>query len=69
MKHFLLGLLILAVISCSYKPITGEIKAVHGDTVEISKYKFKVLKNVPKVGQKCTFTPTRDSSLVNCIKI
>lgn len=67
----LLFILIVALLaSCTTsKVITGEITAVNSDTVTVQGKRFKVLKNVPVLGQKCTFTPTKDSSKVNCIKL
>lgn len=73
MKHniifWLLVIILFAMIfllpACSYKPITGEIKAVNGDTVEIRHYSFRVLQNVPKVGERCIFTPTKDTTKIN----
>jgi len=65
--------IVLAVIlfSCnmSSKVITGEIKAVKDSVASVGIHRFKVLKNIPKIGDTATFTPTRDSSKVNCIKL
>jgi len=65
--------IVLAVIlfSCnmSSKVITGEIKAVKSDSVLCSGKWFKVAGITPKIGDTITFTPTRDSSKVNCIKL
>jgi len=65
--------IILAVIlfSCnmSSKVITGEIKAVKDSVVSVGIHRFKVLKNIPKIGDTATFKPTRDKDKVNCIKL
>jgi len=70
---WVLVLVMFAIIfllpGCSPKPITGQIKEVNGDTVRIKHYTFKVLTNVPKIGQNCVFIPTTDSSKINCIKL
>jgi len=64
-------ILMVILFSCNMIKgvITGEIRAVNGDTVQIRHYRFKVLGNVPKINDYCTFTPTGDSSKVNCIKL
>jgi len=53
----------------SSKVITGEIKAVKDSVVSVGIHRFKVLKNIPKIGDTATFTPTRDKDKVNCIKL
>lgn len=63
----LFSLLAILLFSCSLRPITGEIRAVNGDTIQIRHYSFKVLQNVPKAGEKCTFTPTKDTTKINSI--
>jgi len=69
--QIILFLVIVAIMASCYgsKVITGEITAVNGDTVQIRQHRFKVLENVPKINDKCTFTPTKDSSKVNSIKL
>jgi len=76
MKKYIFQILLLLILVCimcfgcgTNKVITGEIKAVYGDTVELGKHRFKVLKNVPQINSYCTFTATKDTSKVNCIKL
>lgn len=66
-------IVVLAVLfSCSSsKVITGEIRAINQDTVQVAKHKFKLLKSapLPLLNTIYTFTPTKDSAKINCIKL
>lgn len=54
------------IASCSSgKAITGEISHVSGDTVVCAGRMIKVAGNVPEVGKKVVFIPTRDKAKVN----
>lgn len=68
---FAVLVLIMASCSSSRNSFTGEISHVSGDTVCLSSQCFKLLPNAPKitVGKVATFTRTKDSTKVNCIKI
>ena len=79
-RDWFLALVILVVVSfvvillCSCngsKVITGEIKAISNDTVSLAKHKFKLLKSapLPLLNKIYTFTPTKDSAKINCIKL
>lgn len=62
--------MVFLLCSCSNtRVIKGYILEVKQDTVKLYNHSFKVLKNVPKVNQYVTFTPTKDTAKVNCIKL
>lgn len=62
-------ILTFILCGCSYKVITGEITAVRGQEVQCRGKWFKVEGIAPQIGKTVSFTPTKDSSKVNCIKL
>lgn len=69
--QIVLFLLIIAIMASCYgsKVITGEITAVRGQEVQCRGKWFKVEGIAPQVGKTVSFTPTKDSSKVNSIKL
>ena len=64
--------LVIAAIMASCKTskvITGEITAINGQMVQCKGKWFKVEGIAPQVGKTVSFTPTKDSSKVNCTKL
>lgn len=65
----LMLLFVLSLFSCcSYKPITGEIRPIRGEVVEVDGKRFIVKKKGLKIGGRATLLYTREISLVNCIR-
>lgn len=69
--QIILFLVIAAIMaSCkTSKVITGVITASCGQMVQCKGKWFKVEGTPPQIGKTVSFTPTKDSSKVNCIKL
>lgn len=69
--QIVLFLIIAAIMaSCSgSKAIIGEITAINGQMVQCKGKWFKVEGTPPQIGKTVSFTPTKDSSKVNCTKL
>lgn len=67
--QIVLFLLIVAIMASCSKVITGEITAVNGREVQCAGKWFLVEGTPPQIGKTVSFTPTKDSSKVNSIKL
>lgn len=68
MKHFFyffVAVIILSMCSCILPKHTGNVSSLEGNVVTVANNKFEVYRNVPKIGQHVTFTPTHHKKKVN----